>query len=427
MAERKWDELVAQSRIAQRIARGCPLAALGLQGKRSGCDEGGEGGCAVEWTAEFQQNVLVPLLQSERLQEYPLLPRYESQLLKAVMRTAEQQGHDVDEELYTCMGQAMSRPDDAPSYRHFFIQPSLTLVCQEQHAFVAKGTTGLRTWPAAQYFLAWARDARPALLSRQRSEPAQPAAVKQVQDATAQSHVAEGSSMPNTRVKVLELGCGTGLLAMAIAQLWPGVHVTATDQSAEALRRCAGNCQLNNISVHEAGEALVDGGDGEAEPALVTVRQLDWADVATAATTAATAATSAATSIAAPQGAREVEGTEAREPRDNSASAEAAALEVLDGVDVIVGADIVFDPAVVPSLVATIGHVLRSAKAQGRPCTALISSTIRNPSTYEVFTAALAGAKLVCAELPVPPKAVREFVDDLTLPILLCEISVEED
>ncbi|CAK5280722.1 unnamed protein product [Mycena citricolor] len=49
--------------------------------------------------------------------------------------------------------------------------------------------------------------------------------------------------------------------------------------------------------------------------------------------------------------------------------------------DIILGADIVFDPTLIPALVA----ILRLALSTGRPKTALIALTVRNPDTMDLF------------------------------------------
>ncbi len=46
----------------------------------------------------------------------------------------------------------------------------------------------------------------------------------------------------------IDLGCGTGILAVALAKSRPGIHVTATDQSAAAVASARATAEVNEVS-----------------------------------------------------------------------------------------------------------------------------------------------------------------------------------
>jgi len=46
---------------------------------------------------------------------------------------------------------------------------------------------------------------------------------------------------------ILDVGCGSGILAMAAAKLWPSAHILASDIDPECVRVTFENCQLNQL------------------------------------------------------------------------------------------------------------------------------------------------------------------------------------
>jgi len=48
---------------------------------------------------------------------------------------------------------------------------------------------------------------------------------------------------------VLDVGAGSGILAIAAARLWPGARVVAVDNDPEAVKICAENCAANGVDV----------------------------------------------------------------------------------------------------------------------------------------------------------------------------------
>ena len=69
--------------------------------------------------------------------------------------------------------------------------------------------------------------------------------------------------LPPRRVdRALDMGCGTGILAFAMARLWPAAHVLAVDLDPEAVRVARRNARAN--ALHRRVCALLGGGYGPA-------------------------------------------------------------------------------------------------------------------------------------------------------------------
>ncbi|CAO1629992.1 unnamed protein product [Sympodiomycopsis kandeliae] len=142
--------------------------------------------------------------------------------------------------------------------------------------------------------------------------------------------------------RVIELGSGTGLLSCVIAKLqqeWIDNHpnedvsnqpcIYSTDLAEVVTNKLDATIRLNNLS----------------DSPVMKLLPLNWSDV------------------------------EEQDP---------ATLEVLHSITptTILGADIIFDPTIIPSLVCTISYLLKIGKQASQ---AIISSTIRNVETYDVF------------------------------------------
>lgn len=126
---------------------------------------------------------------------------------------------------------------------------------------------------------------------------------------------------------VLELGSGVGLTGIAICRSCSPKRFVFSDCHSRVLQKLRDNVRLNGLS--------------EQTSPAVGVEELDW-----------TAATE--------EELREV------------------------GADVIIAADVVYDPEIVGSLVKLVSTILRCSSAEVLP-QVLICSTIRNPETYGGF------------------------------------------
>jgi ribosomal protein L11 methyltransferase len=71
--------------------------------------------------------------------------------------------------------------------------------------------------------------------------------------------------------RILDLGCGTGVLAIAAAKVWPGARLVASDMDAPSVAIAAANMRLNCV----AARVRTIGAVGLAHPALRRQRSFD--------------------------------------------------------------------------------------------------------------------------------------------------------
>ncbi|KAA1467778.1 hypothetical protein DENSPDRAFT_832917 [Dentipellis sp. KUC8613] len=177
------------------------------------------------------------------------------------------------------------------------------------------------------------------------------------------------ASQPNLVVNrnVVELGAGSGFLGIFIAHLQldhgdaKGMpSICLTDVNDEVLQRCSNNIRLpcNSSSRHQN----------------ISVRPLDWTDAMDA---------------------------------DRTPHLQRVLDEI--GPDIILGADIVYHPDIIPALVATLKLALGTRSKRQRE--ALLALTVRNESTLERFIGAVrAEASLCTEELNSPKNAESMFL-----------------
>ena len=160
--------------------------------------------------------------------------------------------------------------------------------------------------------------------------------------------------------RVIEIGCGCGLVGIALARRGDVRDATLTDGSDDALRNCRANLALNGVAI--AGVEDAAAADTTASPpkgavaapsARVRVCVLDWCD-----------------------------------PGAVPRLKEAAGLGVGEGWDVVLGADVTYDPDVLPHLTRTVESLL----APGGE--ARIAAVPRNPATVAAFVEGLAACGL---------------------------------
>jgi predicted nicotinamide N-methyase len=197
----------------------------------------------------------------------------------------------------------------------------------------AAGTTGLRTWEAALHL--------------------------------GQYLCADPSLVKNKRV--LELGAGTGYLAVLCAKYLDSEHVIASDGSDEVVNHLSDSFFLNGLQGSPRASAM----------------QLKWGHA--------------------------LVGTqpELEERR----------------LDTVLGADVTYDVSVIPALVATLEDLARLFPG----LTVLIAATERNRATFESFLAACGKRGFVVSHesFPVPPRSEQNgpFYSDAS-PIHICKLNM---
>jgi 2-polyprenyl-3-methyl-5-hydroxy-6-metoxy-1,4-benzoquinol methylase len=224
-----------------------------------------------DWDDQSAEQVM---LETRRLTN----KRYRIQVLKKLLQIYNYE--PIYEEIATLFANV---GENDCSNKIYFLPASLeSIEIFEDRAIVSQGTTGLSTWAASLYLLEYL------------------------------------SAVDLDRnVKVLELGSGAGLLAIALKKM-EFQNVTASDCNALVLERLSSNVALNAVDI--------------------TIKELDWESHCQ-----------------------------------------------LEQYDLVIGADVGYDPILIQPLLSTVHELLQFSKAQNRETTCLISLTHRNPETLELF------------------------------------------
>jgi ribosomal protein L11 methyltransferase len=86
-------------------------------------------------------------------------------------------------------------------------------------------------------------------------------------EAIADAAAAEG----RTVARFVDLGCGSGILSMAAAQVWPGARGLAVDVDPEAVATAGENFERNAVTTVERRVGSVDAVDGAADVLLANI------------------------------------------------------------------------------------------------------------------------------------------------------------
>jgi predicted nicotinamide N-methyase len=177
-------------------------------------------------------------------------------------------------------------------------------------------------------------------------------------------------TIPVAHKNILELGAGTGYLSILCAKYLNAAHVTVTDGSGTLVADLSTNFFLNGLQ----------------DSPLVEAKELKWGHVLI--------------------GGEQAEWNQGRQ------------------VDVVLGADVTYDSARIPALVATLVDLVELFPS----VEILIAATIRNETTFETFLKACGrnGFVVKNIQFPVMPPEQQEgpFYWD-GVPIRLCHIRKE--
>eukprot|EP00668_Euglena_longa_P038543 GGOE01049569.1.p1 GENE.GGOE01049569.1~~GGOE01049569.1.p1 ORF type:complete len:390 (+),score=97.06 GGOE01049569.1:65-1171(+) len=305
-----------------------------------------------------QQQVLDRVLCHPRAVAFPPSAAYTRQFVKQYISMCEGAGQEVADGLYEALAAALSAdPSSAPRghYQTYRVSPSVSITVQTSDHFIACGTTGLVTWPAAYRLAEW---------------------------------VLHCGSPQFAGKRVLELGSGSGLLGMLVAQCTSAAHVTLSDGHELVLDRLKDNLRINGLAANlektphptedDSQNAApttrcASESNGECSPSSLTVLQLDWFDFLPA---------------------------------------------TLDQVraEIVLCSDVSYDPGLFPGLTAVLRAALRRDGAVG-----FVASAVRNPQTAADFLEHLRAVGLTASEVDlagVPPR----LCCDRTAPVVLHEV-----
>lgn len=228
-------------------------------------------------------------------QKYPVRAQYQSAVLKHIIGYIEGRGVEVIPEIYE--GYLKVSPGSERAFLHFFCPGWIRI--KEANSVISKGTTGLSTWPAARVLAEYCVKNRGLFTGK----------------------------------TVLELGCGTGLVGLAVLKTAQPVAYVFSDCHASVLNLAQDNARLNGLGSYR-------------------VINLPW---------------------------------------------EEASPEILEEIDVILGADVVYDQTAIPGLVS----VLRESN-QNRYVRVIIACAVRNSETFGAFEDCVKGSGGELRDLEVP-------------------------
>ena len=184
-------------------------------------------------------------------------------------------------------------------------------------------------------------------------------------------------------VHILELGSGVGMLGLALARCTPIAGITMTDFVVETLDNLQRNVWRQN--------------DGVAHK--VRVRQLDWNE--------AECMRRASYGTAFRGGGRDGDGSSDALDGIGQEGWRGAASPSVSGFDLVLAADVVYDPSALPALVATIAAALAPSNVSpgARRCRALVASERRSEETWTTFDTLLQRHRLQIRDLSVEARA----------------------
>ncbi len=334
--------------------------------------------CAFRLTAQEQQDFIVNVLVNGELNTlFPCSGAYQRSFLKAYLekceRTRASEAVPVIESLYAAYLASLSAVTSAPRptadaastycFKTYLFSSTLSVTLRERTELISEGTTGLNTWEAALALAEWVL--------------------------THLSDVDIGH--------IVELGTGTGLVGVVLAKASSAARITLTDCHAGILSLLQENMRVNGIDLESpqrrSSTCTADTGGRNSTaseedraqrtlpvpcdppstlssaPCRVHIRHLDWMDFG-------------------PSEAAQLRA--AREGRGDRL--------------LVIGSDLIYDPTIIPHLVATIVALLQPYGPSRGGAEALIVSTVRNPATLALFVATLAAAGLAVVELELPPR-----------------------
>ncbi|GKT59983.1 FAM86A protein [Colletotrichum tofieldiae] len=304
------------------------------------------------------QDTVYKKLFSEEGPRYSPPARYRLRVLKELVARIEASiedwdQHEVLEDLMTALSESLATPipseissaqqkayvtyhlgsleqNHSESHLH---APDITLL-ESRSLISASGTTGLRTWEAALHL---------------------------GQYLCANQQIIQGR-------RILELGAGTGYLAILCAKHLAAAHVVASDGSDDVINNLPESFFLNDLQ----------------ESKLVRPMELRWGHA--------------------------MVGTEDQKWNNG------------EGVDVVIGADITYDQSIIPALIATLHEMFSLFPA----VEVLISATQRNEVTFEAFCSRCRqrGMGLSYVDFPIPARDQQRgpFYSD-SVPIRICRVS----
>ncbi|CAH1794036.1 unnamed protein product [Owenia fusiformis] len=310
-------------------------------------------------TETNQEKLIHSTIGNAHTTKYPPSRTYRWAFLKYIISKLEEEGIEVCDAIYEASATLINEVDNGDScYKTYTLKSGTLVTIRETVQTISKGTTGLSTWPAAQYLAEWALE-NPEVFSKRR---------------------------------VLELGSGLGLTGLSIYKTCQPSSFTFSDCHSAVIASLKSNILTNLEDMPKVDEKLSTNEDishrltkcGTCEIVhdllksnkQVSVMDLDWGDT------------------------------------------DSWVLEHMNP-DIIIAADVVYDVSIVPNLVNVIKKLLLNKHSTHHP-EAYIASTVRNEDTRNAFLECLESADLKFEKIAGPQEEV--FFYDRSVAIELLHI-----
>jgi len=278
-------------------------------------------------TLSFQQQFVRQVLEHPTAKKFPPQREYTSKILRMYVDMIEKSGGtEFDDDLMEmCAGASAGALGEEQLYhfRTFFVSEEESIALKLSKGFGGQetGGTGVCLWEAGLFL----------------------------------SEFVRGNMALFSGKRVLELGAGNGVAGICLARLQePPDRIILTDHSSRALELLEENLRVNDVDLHRSHRAGAGAGSthelSEFSP-VVSTAVLDWETCMRDFDEAALK-------------------KELHEPRTGGKED----LDALGDVDVILGADVTFDPRLITALLEVISYLFNR-----RAAVAYLAATVRSP------------------------------------------------
>ncbi|XP_070580604.1 protein-lysine N-methyltransferase EEF2KMT-like [Ptychodera flava] len=105
---------------------------------------------------EAQKKILDQTINSKLNKDFPPSRSYQKKFIKSLMQKCEESECEIFEDIYTIYADLVSIEQDTDvCYKTYFLPNGSSVCIQETNSVISHGTTGLCTWPASLYMTEW--------------------------------------------------------------------------------------------------------------------------------------------------------------------------------------------------------------------------------------------------------------------------------
>ncbi|KAK2588008.1 hypothetical protein KPH14_004082 [Odynerus spinipes] len=168
---------------------------------------------------DIQKKIVANTVNNILIKEYPIKYSYQRAFMKLLISQLEQNGDEIDDDVFVAYGNIVSLPEKDIHYRHFLQENGdlQYITIQESVNIISKGTTGLCVWQGALHLATWCLKNRSKFLGK----------------------------------SILELGCGVGLTGLSIINTCSPKRYIFSDCHENVLDMLCENIRFNLLSLQE--------------------------------------------------------------------------------------------------------------------------------------------------------------------------------